>query len=111
MNPPMTSPTALTVMTALGDANRFALMDRLGRGGPASATALAEDADMTRQGILKHLVVLEDARLVERRRHGREVVFAPSAAPLLETARWLETTTQAWNRRLGDLKRRAETEE
>ncbi|WP_375001050.1 ArsR/SmtB family transcription factor [Aeromicrobium sp. CTD01-1L150] len=101
----------LAVMTALADANRLSLLDRLGREGPASATTLARDADMTRQGVLKHLAVLEDARIVGRRRAGREVVFVPSPEPLQETARWLEATTRAWGRRLDDLKRRAEGEE
>lgn len=99
------------VFAALSDPNRVALLDKLGSAGPASATTLARGSSISRQGVLKHLLVLQDARLVDRRRDGQSVVFEAATEPLATTSQWLLAAAASWDRRLLDLKRRAESPE
>jgi DNA-binding transcriptional ArsR family regulator len=60
---------------ALGDPMRLRLLDLLLERGEATASALASELPITRQGIAKHLVVLERVDLVRARRVGRETRF------------------------------------
>lgn len=89
----------VAVFAALGDATRWAILQRLGREA-ASASALAEELPVSRQAIVKHVRVLERAGLVTAERHGREVRFAALGAPLSQAARRLEKIGSAWRRAL-----------
>lgn len=55
---------------ALSDATRLAVVARLADG-PASVSALAEPHATSRQSIMKHIAVLEDAGLVTSAKAGR----------------------------------------
>jgi DNA-binding transcriptional ArsR family regulator len=94
-------------MAALVEPSKRAIMQQLTRG-PASASRLAERMPLTRQALVKHLAVLEDAGLVDRSRRGREHVFAARPEVLVGTARWLESLADSWQRQLGALQRAAE---
>jgi DNA-binding transcriptional ArsR family regulator len=96
------------VFGALADPTRRQIVQRLLQDGPVSATDLAVGFPMTRQAVVKHLQVLADAGLVDGRRHGREVRFAPSADGLSDAQRWIARTGAAWDRRLGRLRDRLE---
>ena len=96
------------VLVALAEPTRRQLLERLGRGDASSATALARGAPVTRQAVLKHLGVLEDAGLVRASRQGREVLYRVRPEPLVSAAAWLTGLAAAWDTRLADLKRRAE---
>ena len=63
--------SSVPVFAALGDETRLALVRRLCTRGPVPLTLLCEGAGVTRQGITKHLRVLEDAGLVRSKRDGR----------------------------------------
>lgn len=84
------------VFIALADPRRRALLERLGREGPTSASALSADDDISRQAIAKHLKTLEEAGLVHRTRNGREVCFAADPHQLSATGRWLQRIAQRW---------------
>jgi DNA-binding transcriptional ArsR family regulator len=88
---------AAPVFAALGDPMRLRLLGRLRDGKPRSIVELTEGAGVTRQGISKHLRVLERAGMVTSRRHGREsrFVFEPSG---IEAAReHLEHASKQWD--------------
>jgi len=55
---------------------------------------------VSRQAVAQHLTVLEEARLVTRRRVGRRVLFTVHSAGLTVTATWLAARAAA--RRNGD---------
>jgi DNA-binding transcriptional ArsR family regulator len=99
----MTDATIDQVFGALADPTRRAVYEQLLHGGPATATALAPGFPMSRQGIVKHLAVLDDAGLVSAERAGREVRYAAQTAPLLDAASWLADTGAAWDRKLARL--------
>ena len=63
------------VFAALGDATRLTLFGRLIGGEVLSISALSEGTGLTRQGVTKHLGVLEAAELVTRARVGRESLY------------------------------------
>ncbi|MGJ5817480.1 ArsR/SmtB family transcription factor [Paludibaculum fermentans] len=95
---------AALLFAALGDPTRLMLLQRLSHDGAASISALAERFVITRQGVTKHLRVLEAAGLVDGRRQGRECVWAMNPARLAEGQRCLETIGRGWDDALSRLK-------
>jgi DNA-binding transcriptional ArsR family regulator len=93
------------LFAALGDPTRRALLDRLARDGPMTATELAPAWPISRQALTKHLGCLAAAGLVGAARHGREVRYELVAERLDEAARWLAGVGRQWDRRLDALER------
>jgi DNA-binding transcriptional ArsR family regulator len=82
------------VFTALGDATRRSLLDRLHLSDGQRLGQLAEGYEMSRQAIAKHLEVLEDAGLVTVRREVRETRYLLNRAPLRAVqSLWIEKYT------------------
>ena len=92
---------------ALADPTRRALFQRLVRSGPDTATNMATESPLTRQGVVKHLQALVDAGLAERRRDGREVRYAATPERLATAVNWLLESSVQWDRRIERLRRRA----
>jgi DNA-binding transcriptional ArsR family regulator len=80
----------------------------LGEGGGGTATTLAAQLPVSRVAVIKHLGVLSDVGLVERRRAGREVRFSARPAQLSAAARNLDAIAAEWDSRLAKLKALAE---
>jgi DNA-binding transcriptional ArsR family regulator len=91
------------IFAALGDPTRRALLDRLSRDGPLTATQLALGWPVSRQALVKHLGSLAAAGLVDTARQGREVRYEVVAARLEDAARWLSDVGRRWDRRLDAL--------
>jgi DNA-binding transcriptional ArsR family regulator len=100
--------TVGTVLVALADPTRRLLLDALVEEGQASATTLAGHLPVSRQAVVKHLQVLEDAGLVIGGRAGRQVLYRVRPDPLDASARWLADLAATWDRRLDAIKRAAE---
>jgi DNA-binding transcriptional ArsR family regulator len=92
------------VFTALADPTRRQLMSWLATR-PATATELADRLPISRQAIAKHLGVLDDARLIAKERHGREVRYHLEADRLATASEWIATVSARWETRIGRLKR------
>ncbi len=84
------------VFAALADARRRELLELLARIPEASAGGLARALPVSRQAVAQHLAVLEEARLVTRRRAGRQVLFTVCPEGLTATAEWLVARAAAW---------------
>jgi DNA-binding transcriptional ArsR family regulator len=84
------------VFAALADARRRELLELLAREPGSSAGDLAAMLPVSRQAIVQHLAVLEEARLVTRRRAGRQVLFTVRPAGLTAAAGWLTARAAAW---------------
>ena len=95
------------VFSALSDPTRRTIVEHLGAE-PASASDLAGVVPVTRQAVVKHLGVLEDAGLVRGTRDGRKVVYELTPAPFEDAARWMTDVGASWDRRLAVLARRLE---
>jgi DNA-binding transcriptional ArsR family regulator len=100
----MKSPSAAPLFAALGDENRLRLVSRLCLGGPMSIAKLAAGSSVTRQGITKHLHVMEKAGLVRSARHGRERLWQVDQYRVQEAQRYLEQISLQWDRALERLR-------
>lgn len=69
---------------------------------------MARGVPFSRQAVSKHLVVLEHAGLISRRKQGREVLYHVDADRLDEATRAMAELAQQWDRRLDVVKRLAE---
>ena len=92
------------VFAALGDETRLALIGRLSSGPPQSIASLASGAAMTRQGISKHLRVLEGAGIVRSVRAGREARFELRSEPLAAARSYLEEVSEQWDEAVARLR-------
>jgi DNA-binding transcriptional ArsR family regulator len=89
-------------LIALADPTRRAILARLSRG-EARVTDLANPFAISLNSVSKHIRMLERARLVRRRRAGREHRLSLDPRPLHEAARWLEGQRALWAARLDTL--------
>ncbi len=94
--------------SAIGDPSRRQVLDLLVSNGEVSASWLAGQVPFSRQAVSKHLVVLERAGLISRRKQGREVLYRVDAGRLDEATRAMAELAAQWDRRLGMIKRLAE---
>jgi DNA-binding transcriptional ArsR family regulator len=92
-----------TVLSALSDPTRRAIIARLAVSGETSVTALAKPFRMSLPAVSKHLRVLEDAGLISR---GRDAQWRPArldAAPLKQVFDWVERYRSFWEKRFDRL--------
>jgi DNA-binding transcriptional ArsR family regulator len=98
------------VFGALADPTRRLMLGTLLRDGATSVPVLRAELPITRQAIAKHLAVLADAGLIERRSGvGREVHYQLRPGALTPATAWLQEADSAWGRRLERLKAAVET--
>lgn len=95
---------AAPAFAALGDPVRLAMMARLCKEGPLSTVALKEGTLLTRQGLTKHLSVLEDAGLVSSERLGRDRQWGMRAQQLTVVRDYLDWISAQWDLRLERLR-------
>jgi DNA-binding transcriptional ArsR family regulator len=96
------------VFAALGDGTRLALLSRLCDGHPQSIVQLTRGTGLTRQGVSKHLAILEHARVVSSARVGRESLYVIRPDALDEARHYLERASQQWDEAVQRLKRLVE---
>src|SRR5688500_8260223 len=97
------------VFRALADPTRRSLLDELFKEDGQTLTALEERLPMSRFGVMKHLRVLEDARLVTTKRRGREKLHFLNAVPIrLVHDRWVSKYAEPLAATLTGLKRELE---
>jgi DNA-binding transcriptional ArsR family regulator len=89
-------------LSALADPTRRAILARLASG-EARVTDLAGPFDMSLNAVSKHIRVLEQARLVRRRRAGREHYLALDPRPLDAAGAWIAAQRAMWTRSLDAL--------
>src|SRR5215467_11360485 len=92
------------VFTALADANRRRLLTRLAQSSPKTATQLAREFPISRQGIVKHLDLLANAGLVRAQTRGREKRYLFDPTSLQTASAWIERVGKQWDERLQRLK-------
>lgn len=84
-----------SAFSALADGTRRAIVERLATG-EACVTDLAAPFRMSLPAVSKHLRVLEDARLVHRRREGRTHFLSLAGEPMAAVVQWLERHRRFW---------------
>lgn len=102
MMPATTQSRLDRTLLALADPTRRAILRRLSKG-EARVTDLAHPFAMSLNAVSKHIRTLERARLVRRRRLGREHLLSLNPQPLDEAAAWIEAQRATWTARLNAL--------
>jgi DNA-binding transcriptional ArsR family regulator len=85
--------------SALADANRRQILDRLSAG-TLSISDLAAPLGISLPGVLKHVHALEAAHLIETDKRGRTRWCRLGDRPLDAAAAWMEERRRLWDRRL-----------
>jgi DNA-binding transcriptional ArsR family regulator len=81
---------------ALADPTRRRILAQLAKNGSECVTDLARPHDMSLAAVSKHLIVLEKAGLVKRRRDGRVHSLKLEAKPMQEAQAWINRYRQFW---------------
>src|ERR1700723_3914803 len=88
---------AAPIFSALGDPVRLAIVARLSKDGPLPTIELKQCAGgVSRQGVTKHLQVLEDVGLVESDRIGRDRQWRVQAEGFAAMGGTLDWVLGAW---------------
>ena len=93
------------VFAALGDATRLELVSRLNDGQARSIAQLADGLSLTRQGVTKHLRVLEQAGIVSSSRVGRESHFSYEPQSIDQVRTYLDRVSMQWDEALSRLQK------
>ena len=91
-----------SVLDALGDPTRRAILDRL-REGPLSVSAIAGPLQITLTAVGQHLQVLEESRLVFTEKIGRIRTCRLEPTGFLALQPWVQDHRSTWERRLDRL--------
>ena len=89
---------------ALADPTRRRLLSQLAQGDEC-VTDLAQPHAMSLAAVSKHLIVLEKAGLVKRRRNGRVHSLALEAKPMREAREWIDRYRKFWEGNLDSLEK------
>jgi DNA-binding transcriptional ArsR family regulator len=91
------------VFAALVDPTRRAILARLERQSGLSVSELARPLPLKLPAIMKHLDVLDEARLITRTKRGRIVSVELAAGPMQEAMAWLKHYERFWSASLDRL--------
>jgi DNA-binding transcriptional ArsR family regulator len=89
-------------LQALADPTRRAILRRLARS-EARVTDLAAPFQISLNSVSKHIRILERAKLVERRRAGREHILRFRPEPLEAVQQWIHEQQSFWSAGLAAL--------
>ncbi len=92
------------IFGSLADPIRRDILSRVAKK-EMTISAIAERYDVTFAAISKHLKVLEKAKLVIKRRKGREQVVTIAPDTLHDAAKYLKAYEKLWNNRLDNLEK------
>jgi DNA-binding transcriptional ArsR family regulator len=104
----VTTQTDDELWSVIADPSRRRVLDLLVSNGESSAWSLAGHVPFSRQAVSKHLVVLEEADFVSRRKRGREVLYRVEPDRLHQATRAMAELATQWDRRLDTIKHLAE---
>ena len=99
------------VFGALGSPIRRAILMRLESGEDMSVSELAAPLRMKLPAMLKHLDVLETARLITRKKSGRTMFVTVAPEPMAAASQWLRRYERFWSSSLDRLVAYAENQE
>ena len=95
---------AVPIFAALGHPVRLAIVARLCSDGPLRTITLKEQASVSRQGVSKHLRLLEQSGLVRSARKGRDRLWRVETRRIAEARTYLALMSAQWDARLERLR-------
>src|SRR5580700_9343477 len=97
------------VFRALADPTRRTILNTL-LPGEMSVNSIAEQFEMSRPAVSKHLRILREADLVFETKQGKHRYYHLNSQPLRQVDEWLAGYRTMWNRKLDNLKRFLESD-
>jgi DNA-binding transcriptional ArsR family regulator len=91
------------IFKAIADPTRREIFHLLIMGSALSITQLSTHFEISRQGITKHIKVLEAAEMVKLEKQGRERICYAQAEALQEIKAWLSYYDAFWDNKLAAL--------
>jgi DNA-binding transcriptional ArsR family regulator len=92
----------LTTFTALGEPNRYRIVELL-RSGPRAVNDIGERLKLNQPQVSKHLRVLKDAGIVDVQPQAQQRLYQLRAEPLRAMADWLERYEAVWQARFDEI--------
>lgn len=90
------------VFQAIADPTRRAILILIAAQA-LTPNALAEEFNMTRQAVSKHIRVLHECDLLEQEKVGREIYYQLKPERMKEVDEWLEQFRKIWETRFNQL--------
>lgn len=91
------------VLWALSDPTRRSIFERIAGNNEMSVNALTDHVRISQPAVSQHLKALLEARLVQRRREGRNTFYRAEPRGLEPLAAWLQQYEKIWTQRLDRL--------
>jgi len=84
------------IFAALSDRTRFAIVERLMREGELPVARLREGLPVSAPAVSRHLNVLSEAGLVERRARGQQRLYSVRPEAMADIAHWTASHRAFW---------------
>jgi DNA-binding transcriptional ArsR family regulator len=97
------------IFAALGNKIRLSLITKLSDGQPHSIYELTHGSKLSRQAITKHLLILDNAKIVISIRNGRECRYQFSPTTFDKLKQYLDSVSKQWDQALSRLKQFVES--
>jgi DNA-binding transcriptional ArsR family regulator len=93
------------IFKAIADPTRREIFHLLVVGSSLTISQLSSSFDISRQGVTKHIKVLEEANMVGLKSQGREKIIFAKPEALKELKDWLAFYDKFWDDKMGALGR------
>lgn len=90
------------IFQAIADPTRRAIISLISLSA-MTPNAIAEDFDITRQAVSKHLRILAECELVNQEQKGREIYYSLEIEKMKEIDKWVEQFRKIWESRFNQL--------
>ena len=100
----------IETLSALAEPNRLAIVELL-RAGPRPVNDIVERLGLSQPLVSKHLKVLSEVAIVDRRVDGKRRIYRLEQKRFAELDRWLDTFASLWEARLDRLQAHLDTTE
>ncbi|RNC85205.1 MAG: ArsR family transcriptional regulator [Balneola sp.] len=91
------------VFQGIADPTRREIISLLAKGEALNLNAIADQFDISRPAISKHIKILEECNLIDIQQEGRERICELKPEELNPVSEWVEKNMQLWNNRLDAL--------
>lgn len=91
------------IFKAIADPTRREIFHLLVVGSALSISQISNEFEISRQGVTKHIKILEDAQMVELKSKGREKYIFANPSALKEVKDWLAFYDKFWDDKLDAL--------
>ena len=90
------------VFQAIADPTRRAIINLVARES-LNLNSVAENFDVSRPAISKHIKILSECQLLKQKQTGREIYYQLNPSRIKEVDKWLEPFRQLWEDRFSQL--------